>query len=333
MKCTCKEWDHWSPIHNVLVDAMRFCPWCISPLLPDPVEKVQWIVDSSRTDRSFPISEESAIAEITRRMLDYPEQTHSIKSITTIARVHKIVTPKWKPKAPYTPWLPLLFWSRQSITTRGIKLLAFAFIALESGATQPATIRYGRALINFIIASNAGWLRGGRFEQYAVSNVCYCWHYVRARIGGFNFYFGLFKMTKPRDIQLPSIIQSESAKDAYCERICIISEGQPITDLMKTIALTEALEIDRTLSGFLKLWAFQSTKANQSENLVRCSPVTSAVCFNTRSEPKRKPHKSWVAPDPGFSKLRDRRLWSFAVGSSNNGRIWNDNQWDQRWDL
>lgn len=55
------------------------------------------------------------------------------------------------------------------------------------------------------------------------------------------------------DTKPPSIIQSPQARDAYTERVSILSEGAPITDSMRMIALTEALEVDRILKGELRL--------------------------------------------------------------------------------
>jgi hypothetical protein len=36
---------------------------------------------------------------------------------------------------------------------------------------------------------------------------------------------------------------SQAARDAYWERICILSEGRPVTQQMKEIAMKEALEV------------------------------------------------------------------------------------------
>lgn len=88
MKCTCKDWEHWSPIHNILVDTMKFCPWCGAPLLPDPVEKTEWWVNDYRFD-----TETEAVDYANCYSVKY-SKSYTFKSITTIERVLKVVKPK-----------------------------------------------------------------------------------------------------------------------------------------------------------------------------------------------------------------------------------------------
>ncbi len=57
----------------------------------------------------------------------------------------------------------------------------------------------------------------------------------------------------PTDIKIPSIIRTEHGREAYAERLCILSEGAPITDPMRMIALTQALETDQKIKGELNL--------------------------------------------------------------------------------
>ncbi len=58
---------------------------------------------------------------------------------------------------------------------------------------------------------------------------------------------------KPTDIQIPSIIKTGEGREAYCERLCILSEGAPITEPMRMVALTQALDTDRAVKGELNL--------------------------------------------------------------------------------
>ncbi len=58
---------------------------------------------------------------------------------------------------------------------------------------------------------------------------------------------------KPTDIQIPSIIKTVEGRDSYVERLCILSEGEPISDPMRMIALTQALETDNQIKGEFNL--------------------------------------------------------------------------------
>jgi len=93
MKCTCKDWDEkeakfWhSKPHDY-----KFCPWCSAPLLPDPVEKTEWFVTSSGGYQSIDEKTESfALEVLENRVSLFPTETHTLKSITTIERVVKVV--------------------------------------------------------------------------------------------------------------------------------------------------------------------------------------------------------------------------------------------------
>ena len=56
---------------------------------------------------------------------------------------------------------------------------------------------------------------------------------------------------QPSDILVPYQLTSEHAIDCYCERLSILSDGGPIDDLMKEIALKQALEVERQMTGVL----------------------------------------------------------------------------------
>lgn len=50
--------------------------------------------------------------------------------------------------------------------------------------------------------------------------------------------------TIPSDITIPRELTTEEACEAYCERLCILSNGDPITEEWKEIALKEAMAIE-----------------------------------------------------------------------------------------
>ncbi len=58
---------------------------------------------------------------------------------------------------------------------------------------------------------------------------------------------------QPSDIVVPRELETEEAVDQFYERLCILSEGSPIDDNMRQIALKEALEVERQVSGVLFL--------------------------------------------------------------------------------
>ncbi len=58
---------------------------------------------------------------------------------------------------------------------------------------------------------------------------------------------------KPSDIKIPREVQvlSPVAQESWWMRLCILSEGSPIDENMREIALKEALEVERQVSGVL----------------------------------------------------------------------------------
>ena len=56
---------------------------------------------------------------------------------------------------------------------------------------------------------------------------------------------------QPSDILVPYQLTTEHAVEAYIERLCILSDGGPIDDLMEGIALKQALEVERQMTGNL----------------------------------------------------------------------------------
>ncbi len=58
---------------------------------------------------------------------------------------------------------------------------------------------------------------------------------------------------KPSDIKIPREVAAlcPVAQESYFMRLCILSEGLPIDDSMRQIALKEALEVERQESGML----------------------------------------------------------------------------------
>lgn len=58
---------------------------------------------------------------------------------------------------------------------------------------------------------------------------------------------------KPSDIKIPREVAAlcPVAQEAWWMRLCILSEGSPIDDNMGEIALKEALEVERQVSGVL----------------------------------------------------------------------------------
>ncbi len=58
---------------------------------------------------------------------------------------------------------------------------------------------------------------------------------------------------KPTDIKIPREVQtlSPASQEAWWIRLCILSEGSPIDDNMRQIALKEALEVEIQVKGVL----------------------------------------------------------------------------------
>ncbi len=110
MNCTCKEWNsetakQFLPMRDR--GKFNFCPWCGSPLLPDPVEKTEWVmiaeykngrsVGSSLTNfkstDAVGMEHEARLASALFSH-EHPAADVTLKSITTIEKTLKIVRPK-----------------------------------------------------------------------------------------------------------------------------------------------------------------------------------------------------------------------------------------------
>lgn len=102
MKCTCKDWDILDNEHSEIASSelgYKFCPWCGSPLLPDAVERTEWAVLSHSGVTLIDVvngidDEKKANCVLNDKAAAYPQSTHTLESVTTIERVHKIVRAK-----------------------------------------------------------------------------------------------------------------------------------------------------------------------------------------------------------------------------------------------
>ncbi len=99
MNCTCKEWINCSDVcRNEGTTPFSFCPWCGSPLLPDPVEKMEWEIEShckgTFLDCVSTPDEKEANRILNDKAAAYPQSVHTLKSITTIEKTIRIVRPK-----------------------------------------------------------------------------------------------------------------------------------------------------------------------------------------------------------------------------------------------
>jgi len=107
MKCTCDKWkqcDKENALMNYYVGhsdaSIRWsvCPWCGSPLLPDPVEKTEWRIKTvtlggDKFYETFSVEKEAMLGLKIKGDCQ-PSSTHTLKSITTIERTIRIVKPK-----------------------------------------------------------------------------------------------------------------------------------------------------------------------------------------------------------------------------------------------
>lgn len=98
MKCTCdkfKEVDAKQAFSEITNLTWEFCPWCGSPLLPDPVEKTEWRIETDGTlNSTIYESESAALIDFEKLERLCSKHPHTLKSITTIEKVIKIVRPK-----------------------------------------------------------------------------------------------------------------------------------------------------------------------------------------------------------------------------------------------
>jgi hypothetical protein len=92
MKCTCKDWEDSSEALTGVVLVISHCPWCGSPLLPDPVEKTEWFAENNAI--RYKAKDQFEATEIAERHARIYHEEARVGFITTIERTIRVVRPK-----------------------------------------------------------------------------------------------------------------------------------------------------------------------------------------------------------------------------------------------